>query len=159
MLVWSSVLSFTTVLQVAQAYPKPGHPQFPRNLNRSFLNVTQQSHVMIGGGMLRDRSRYIYLRWKRGCESVGYGAFGIRRNRPCPHPSFLWVGTIAAYHSGVSGGGFGLRVYPTQDAYTVPNLLTPVIGFALWDKMDRFLTARYLYHATFCSARRLLITS
>ena len=66
MLVWSLVLSFTTVLQVAQAYPKPARPQYgslgkhggvatevstqlttslPHDLDRPFLNVARQSHV------------------------------------------------------------------------------------------------------------------
>ena len=67
MLVWSLVLSLATLLQVAQAYPKPDRPQYgslgkhggvatevktynpqllsPRNLNRYFLNAARQFHV------------------------------------------------------------------------------------------------------------------
>ena len=99
MLVWSLVLSLATVLQVAQAYPKPGHAQYGSlgkhggvatevraynphllspNLDRSFLNVPRQSRV-IGGGMFGDRNRYAYPRWKRGrcCESMDYSTLGV----------------------------------------------------------------------------------
>ena len=37
----------------------------------------------------------------------------------------------------------------TSNSGRVPNVLTLVIGFALWDRMERLLTTWYLYHASF----------